>query len=203
MSAQIHNIEQGTPEWRALRAGVPTASSFSKIMAKGQGKVRRDYLLKLAGEVLTGEPAESYSNAAMERGHEMEPQARANYAFIRGVDPVEVGFVTNGRFGCSPDALIGYDGGLEIKSTAPHILIDITLRDRVPPEHKAQIQGGMWVCERGWWDFVAFWPGLAPYVTRIPRDDEYIKELETEANRFIAELDEIVGTMRDRMEVAA
>ena len=54
------------------RAGIPTASEFHTVMAKGKGwrkpNTRKTYLLKLAGEIITGEPMESFTNAHMERG---------------------------------------------------------------------------------------------------------------------------------------
>lgn len=203
MTVKIHDFEQGSPEWFAARCGVPTASMFATVMASGRGgapsKTRQTYLYKLAGEAITGQPAESYTNAAMERGHEMEPEARNLYAFMHDADPVQVGFVTNGRAGASPDALIGERGGLEIKSKAPHLLIDTLMRDQMPPEHMAQVQGCMWVCEREWWDFVAYWPGLPLFVKRIHRDETYIAKLSNAVREFTEELDEVVANIRARM----
>ena len=47
------------------------------VMAKGEGKTRREYMLKLLGERLTGEPSDSYTNQHMERGKLMEGLASA------------------------------------------------------------------------------------------------------------------------------
>ncbi|WP_430430233.1 lambda exonuclease family protein [Oceanicaulis sp.] len=203
MSVQIHDMDQGTPEWFAIRAGRPTASEFSTIMASGRGgapsKTRRTLMLKLAGEILTGEPAESYSNAAMERGHEMEAEARNLYAFMADVEPVQVGFVTNKRPGCSPDALVGERGGLEIKTRAPHLMIDTLLKGEMPPEHMAQVQGCMWVCEREWWDFAAYYRGLPLFTKRIERDEAYIARMASAVAEFTEELDEVVASIRARM----
>ena len=91
----IREMEQGTPEWFAVRMGLPTASQFATIMAKGRSggdsKTRQTYLYKLAGEILTGDPMDSFSNHHMERGHEMEPEARRYYAFMHDVEPQQVG----------------------------------------------------------------------------------------------------------------
>ena len=45
-------IEQGTPDWFECRRGIPTASKFATVMAKGEGKTRSEYMRKLAGEIL-------------------------------------------------------------------------------------------------------------------------------------------------------
>ena len=105
MTLQVFHCEQNSEEWVRARLGIPTASEFKSILAKGEGKMRRTYLHKLAGERLTGEPADSYSNAHMERGHAMEDEARRLYAFMADVEPQRVGFVRNGNVGCLHDAL--------------------------------------------------------------------------------------------------
>jgi hypothetical protein len=157
MAPRIIECEQGTPEWLAARVGIPTASEFSTVMAKGKdgGKslTRKTYMLKLAGEILTGEPMESYSNQHMERGKEQEAEAREAYELMKDADCQQVGFIVNGDKGCSPDSLIGEDGALEIKTALPHIQVERLLKGDLPAEHRAQVQGVMWVAERQWLDF--------------------------------------------------
>ena len=186
------DCEQGTEQWLRERAGIPTASQFSTVLSKGQGNTRRTYLLKLAGERLTGEPMESYSNAHMERGKVMEAEAREAYAFMHDADPQLVGFARRGDAGASPDALVGDSGLLEIKTLLPHLQLDVLDRDRVPPENVAQLQGQLWICEREWVDYVSYWPGLPLFVKRVHRDEEYIKTLADEVQRFNDELAAIV-----------
>ena len=164
------DLEQGSAEWFAARAGIPTASKFATVMAKGEGKTRNEYMRKLAGELLTGEPMDSYTNAHMERGKEMEDEARNTYALIYDAEPQRVGFIRNGNKGGSPDSLIGEDGGLEIKTALPHIQIERLLRNDLPPEHRAQVQGNIWIAEREWWDFVSYWPRLPMMRVRVPRE---------------------------------
>lgn len=188
MSLQIIDCDQNSPEWISARLGIPTASKFATVMAKGEGKTRSEYMRKLAGEIYTGEPSESFSNSHTERGHEFEPLARGEYAFITGNTVKQVGFVRNGNKGASPDSLIGDDGGLEIKTALPHIQIDRLDRDRLPPEYKAQVQGNLWVAEREWWDFVSFWPKLPILNVRVYRDEEYIEAMSDEVDRFNDEL---------------
>src|SRR5882724_3947159 len=142
MAVEVIDCEQGTDSWRKCRLGIPTASRFKTVLASGKdggdSVTRKDYLYRLVGETLTGEPMEEYSNSAMDRGTEMEPEARSYYAFTTGYDLQRVGFIRNGQKGCSPDSLIGADGMCEFKTALPHILIDKLLKGTFPPEHKAQ-----------------------------------------------------------------
>lgn len=190
---RIFDCEQGSPEWHECRRGVPTASCFADILAKGKGITRRKYLYTLAGEILSGECAESYSNVHMERGHVMESEARTLYAFDRDVEPVLCGFMKRGIVGCSPDSLIGERGMLEVKSKLPHLQLEVLERGTLPPEHKAQVQGQLWVSGRDWCDFVSYWPKLPLFVVRAERDDEYIKMLEQEVADFVGELNALVA----------
>lgn len=199
---EIIECEQCSPEWYAARCGLVTASEFATIMRTkgkaedGTSKERRTYMFKLAGEILTGEPAENYQNAHMERGKVMEDEARDLYAFTADTDPTRVGFIRNGAKGCSPDSLIGNDGGLEIKTALPHIQIDRLLRDELPAEHRAQVQGNLWVAEREWWDFVSYWPKLPLLVVRIHRDETFIAKLSAALDQFNTELAETVERIR-------
>jgi hypothetical protein len=197
---QIIECEQGTEAWHTARLGVPTASCFATVMAKGKdggaSKTRADYMRKLAGEILTGEPMDSYTNQHMERGKEWEPDARNLYAFMHDCEPQLVGFIRNGQKGCSPDSLIGNDGGLEIKAALPHIQVERLLADRLPAEHRAQVQGSLWVAEREWWDFTSYCPKLPIFVTREHRDEEYIAKLSAAVDEFNDELAAMVERIR-------
>lgn len=186
---EIFDFDQGTPEWFEARRGIPTASNFAAVLAKGQGKTRRSYLLKLAGEAITGELAEAYTNPHMERGRAMEDEARSLYAFAQDTDPQPVGFMRRGRAGASPDSLIGGDGLVEIKTKLPHLQLDVLDRGKLPTEHVAQVQGQLWISGRQWCDFVSYWPRLPPFIVRVHRDDSYIESLRQSVDEFVAELD--------------
>lgn len=201
---QIIDCEQGTPEWHQCRLGIPTASRFSELLAKGEGKMRAKYLRDLAAEVLRGwVDTDGYTNPHMERGKVMEADARDLYAFSRGVEPLQVGFVRNGRAGASPDALVGDDGGLEIKTALGHIQIDRLVRGTLPSEHVAQVQGNLWITERAWWDFVSYSPDLPPLIVRVERDEEYIAKLAKAVEAFNEELDNIVQSIRTYQDFKA
>lgn len=193
---QVFDFEQGEEEWFRARMGIPTASKFATVMAKGEGKTRSEYMRKLAGEILTGEPQEAFSNGHTDRGNAMEDEARQHYAFVEVAEIQRVGFIRNGNKGASPDSLVGNNGGLEIKTALPHIQIDRLERDRLPPEHKAQVQGNLWLSEREWWDFVSYWPKLPILTVRVYRDEEYIKTMADEIDRFNDELASLVERIR-------
>lgn len=199
---EIITCEQGGPEWAAARLGIPTASEFATVMrtkgkaADGSSKERRTYMHKLIGEILTGEPMESYTNAHMERGKVMEDEARDLYAMLTDVEPERVGFIRNGQKGASPDSLIGTDGGLEIKTALPHIQVDRLLKNELPSEHVAQVQGNIWTAEREWWDFCSYWPKMPLLKVRVHRDDKFIADLSDAVDRFNDELQTVLATVR-------
>lgn len=188
--------------------GIPTASMFGTVLAKGKtagsaSVTRRAYIMKLAGEIITGQPMDNFYSEHTERGHEQEPIARDLYALQTGNQYEQVGFVKEGRRGCSPDCLVGDDGGAEIKSRLAHIQAELLCNGEVPPAHTPQLQGSMWVCKRKWWDFVSFCPKMPLFVCRVMRDEGFIQRLATEVDKFNAELDEAVAQIRARARVAA
>lgn len=200
MTVETFDVEQGTDAWLRCRMGVPTASEFATVMAKGknggESLTRKTYMYKLAGEIVSGEPMESYSNWHMDRGKIMEADAREFYCFTHDVEPVRVGFIKNGNVGCSPDFLIEDEGVAEIKTKLPHLLIELLLKDDFPPEHKAQCQGALWVSERNWVDIVCYWPGVPKLVKRAYRDSGYIAEIKRAVDQFNAELHEVVQRVK-------
>lgn len=199
---KIFDVPQNSPEWHAARCGIATASEFHTVIASGRGggesKTRRSYLLRLAGEIVTGEPAETYSNHHMERGHAMEPEARDFYALMADAELTPVGFIFNEKInaGCSPDSLIGADGVLEIKTKLPHLMIDCLLDGVVPPENKAQLQGILWIAERDWIDLSIYWPKMPRFTKRVGRDEAYIAMLSDKVAEFNSELAHIVNRIR-------
>lgn len=184
----VHNVTQGSPEWSTLRLGIPTASQFSRILTP---KTRRPsasqdaYLCELLAERLTGFPCDAASTDFMLRGSDMEAAAVEAYAFDTDTDPQAVGFVTddNLRYGCSPDRLVGEDGGLEIKclSAKEHVAAIIGLKD---DDHAMQVQGCMWVTGRSWWDLYFYNPVLPKARVRLVRDEDIMAALDAAVPAF-------------------
>lgn len=192
-------MEQRTEEWFAARCGKVTASRVADVIAKtksGYSASRANYLADLVVERLTGKPAATFSNAAMEWGVEQEPAARAAYSAKTGILVEEVGFIdhpTVAMSGASPDGF-AEEGLVEIKcpNTATHL--EYVLAQLPPLKYFTQMQWQMACTGRPWCDFVSYDPRLPErlqlLVVRVPRDDENIAMLETEVAKFLAELDD-------------
>lgn len=211
-------LEQGSPEWHQARCGMVTASRVADVIAKtksGWGASRKNYMAELVAERLTGTPAASFTNAAMQWGIETEPQARAAYIFHTDNDVVPVGFVkhpTISGSGASPDGLVLDTGLIEVKcpNTATHI---DTLREKaVPGKYITQMQWQMACTGRQWCDFVSFDPrmpgDLRLFIRRVERDGKMISELETAVSQFIEEMEQVIldligDTAHERLPVLA
>lgn len=188
----FYDIIQNSPEWYAVRCGVITSSNFSKVMAKGEGKTRRKYMLGLAGERIRGMAGDAFTNDYTKRGHDFEDAALELYKERTGNDAVKVGFIRNGAFGGSPDAVVGEDGGLEIKTRSADLQAELLLDGDVPSEHKAQIMGNLFVSGRAWWDFCSYCPGMPFFHKRVVRDEMYIAGMKRELEKFDEELKQLV-----------
>lgn len=177
----VHDLEQRSPEWFALRLGKPTASAFDKLITptgkpSSQAEAYANFLL---AEWITGQPGGMEPNQWMQRGTDTEPEARAYYELEAGAQCREVGFITTDceRIGCSPDALVDSNGMLEIKVPAPHTHVEYLLSGSLPPKYKPQVQGQLYVAERDWCDFLSYHADMPPVLVRVARDEAFIKEL--------------------------
>lgn len=199
-------IEQGSDAWFKARLGRVTASRVSDVIARtksGYSTSRANYAAQLVAERLTGEVQESYTNGAMQRGIEMEPDAIAAYEFHSDGEVVATGFVPHPSIamtGASPDGLVGDEGLVEVKcpNTATHIE---TLRGQaVPSKYTAQMQWQMACTGRKWCDFVSYDNRMPEdmrlFVKRVERDDAAIKELEKEIVGFLNEVSKTVDELQ-------
>jgi len=192
----ITDIAQGTPEWLALRLGIVTCSELDCLLVEGKGEAgfgvaAFTYMNTLIGERITGEAADPFTgNRHTERGHELEGVARRLYCDSEEVETTEVGIILNHGIGYSPDALVGEEGLTEIKTKLPKLQVDVILGGTIPKEHVAQCQGGLWVSEREWIDFICYWPGMPLFVKRAHRDEAMIRKLTERVKTFYEILDE-------------
>jgi hypothetical protein len=212
-------IEQRSDGWFAERAGKITASRMCDVMVeremgkfksgprKGQTKPQplalANYAHQLAAERLTMKPRKQVRAAALQWGRDVEPAAVAAYQAETGVIVEQCGFFQHPKYdfiGASPDFLVGADGGGEIKSPESSEVHLQTLLTGLPPEHIEQIQGGLWVTGRKWWDFISYHPDfpeeLRIYIQRVERDEEYIQRLEAACLLMEADVQEIINTIQ-------
>ena len=209
MNAPAEPAAQGTGAWLYERCGYITASRFRDVLdftQKGKpGAKRTAYLWEVVIERLTGQPADHYSNAAMEWGTEQEPHSRMAVEAATGYMIEETGFVKHPSLpmiGGSPDGLIDEDGGFESKSPFNSAVHLTTVLQGMPEEHMAQVQGCMWLTGRKWWLFASYDPRMpAPlqlYCQVIDRDAEYIEKLEAAVRVFSDEVAELVDRLAKR-----
>ena len=178
---KIHDIEQRTPEWYALRIGKPTASQFDKVITPKTGKLSaqaRKFACRLIAERLLQEPLDLLDGIeAIERGRALEPDAIAQYEFAEEVETRPIGFITtdDGLIGASPDRLIvGAPAGVEIKCPLLQTHIGYWL-DGTDDAYRPQVQGQLWVCEFERLDFYSYHPQMEAVKRRTHRDEPYIK----------------------------
>ena len=199
-------MDQRTEAWFAARCGRVTASRIADVMARtksGYSASRANYLAQLVCERLTGEVAPSFSNAAMEWGTEKEPEARAAYSAKTGEIVEETGFHKHPTLeaGASPDALVGADGLVEIKSPNSSTMIEYLRTRQIPHKYLLQMQFQMLCTDRGWCDFVAYDPRLGErlqlLIIRVERDPALIAEIEAEVTQFLKELDQTVNELKE------
>ena len=207
-------MKQGSEEWFAARLGIPTASRFGDVMAKGRGNQpsasRKNYMAQLLLERLTGARQETYQNAAMQWGTETEPLAREAYEAETGELVEQVGFVNmvsgTGKIGASPDGLVGEDGLLEIKCPEPAQSLQNALDGEYHKKYHWQVQGQLLVTGRKWCDFVVFDPRLPEpmqyHCTRLGADDSAIAELGVGLDEFCKELDEMETKLKEKYAIA-
>ena len=190
---KIYDFPQCSPEWFKIRCGIPTASNFDRIVtSEGKpSKQMQKYLYKVAGEYITGIPEETYQNAAMLRGIDMEQEARSLYELINNVSVQQVGFCVGEpdiEYGCSPDGLVGDKGMIEIKCPSLAVHVGYLLDGKLPTDYIQQVQGELLVTGREWNDFISYYPGIKPLIVRVERDEKFITALRVELEIFCQEL---------------
>ena len=179
---RIIECEQGTPEWLQARLGIPSASSYAKLVTTtGKASAQATaYINQLVAERITGEPTFFQVTDPMQRGMDLEPQARTAYEMETGNLVIQVGFLMHDTLqaGASPDGLIGQNGGLEIKCPSAHTHVEYLRDGDLPIKYFQQVQGCLWISGRDWWDFMSYHPKMEPLIVRVFRDEEFIKALE-------------------------
>jgi hypothetical protein len=204
----VSTVEQRSPEWFALRAGILTASNAGDMTAKvktGEAAARRDLRLRLVLERLTGQPVESgFTSAEMQRGIDLEGAARSAYEAATGELVEQVGFVKSLALpiGCSPDGVINdFQGGVEIKCPKSTTHLGYWRAGILPAEYAGQILHTLYLTGAEWWDFASFDPRFpAPlqlFLVRTYANDVDLAAYERTLLAFLAEVD------REYADVAA
>ena len=194
---KIHNFEQRTPEWIEIKSGKMSASNVETIIANGKGL--ETYIYNLMAEYYSSAEKENYINADMQRGIDLEPEAKIEFQFYTGLDIKEVGCVElNEYILASPDGLIGDDGLIEIKCPNDSIYFKLLLSNNIKPEYIAQMQMQMYVTDRQYCYFVSYNPNFEKslYIKKINRDEEMIDKLKKGLERGTQLIKEIKENFR-------
>ena len=201
----IHEMEQRSDEWHAVRVGKITGTSFT-TMANGKKDTIEKLCLQTAAEKLTGRSCESgYTNAAMENGCETEALGRQAYEATQLVHVAEVGFIELDEYiGCSPDGMVG-DGGFELKCPMAHTHLGYLLDpETLPKKYKWQVQGFLWVTGRAWIDVVSFNELFPPdkqlLIVRVLPDADAFEKLEAGADYCRKRIAEILNGVTDGVQ---
>lgn len=177
---KVITVDQRTPEWFQARVGRLTGSAAAEMLAtikSGEAAARRDLRVRLVVERLTGQPQEDgYTNAAMQRGIDKEPDALAAYEALTGLMAWPVGFLGHDDMmaGCSPDGLVDEGNGvLELKCPKSATHLSYLKADRIPALYMPQLTHNLWITGAVWCDFVSF-------------DDRFPAELQIVRHRLLA-----------------
>lgn len=185
------DVEQNSEEWKNLRLGRFTASTFADLFLAKTTKGYQNAIIKVAYERVTGESQESYSNKWMARGHEMEPFARENYELFTFNSLENGGFHEYSDFvGASPDAkIVGVNAGIEIKCPSFRIYNEYLETQKLPKDHFWQVHGQM-LCTG--WDYIDYMPYLSPklkqILIRVDRNEAVLSQLKTQLEISINEV---------------
>jgi len=196
----VDNIEQLSEQWFKLRAGNPGASSFDKIVtSKGAPSTQyKKYLYQLVGESILGDKIETYTNAAMQRGTELEPEARELFEMINDIEVKQVGLCfpnEERKYHASLDGLLD-DSGLEIKCPLIQTHIGYLLGNKLPTEYIQQVQGSMLVTGFNSYWFMSYYPGIKPFIIKVERDEKFIEKLRVALDDFCMELVMLVKKLK-------
>lgn len=195
---RISTAIQGTTDWLTQRIGVVTASNFSKVFTTaGKVSTSRDGLInQLIAENLLQKPTETFKSEAMQRGNDLEPDARAVAELMLNVDIQEVGLIKMDDYeiGCSVDGLFN-DTGIEIKCPNASTHIAYLRKGKLPTIYTQQVQGAMLILDLSEYWFLSYHPDLDPLLIKVKRDDKLLKLAEP----LLIETAEIIKTETEKL----
>lgn len=193
-----HKVDQGTDEWFRARLGLITASNFDKVITPtGKNSSQVTGLVnKAVAEILTGEPIDSYTSQAMERGKDLESDAFNFLSFAHGFNFEKVGLIEAVNnvgeslgYGCSPDGFCESEKiGLELKCPLAHTHVAYLRSGVLPSEYLLQVQGSMLVTGFDKWIFCSYHPLMQSLVVEVERDEEIIEKLRSGLNSAVLEV---------------
>lgn len=194
---------QGSIDWQIARSGIPTASEMDAIVTPEfrarTGETPKTYLARKVAEAWTGGPIASLNVFDVEQGRLLEEEAVPWFELEHETTVQRVGLITtdDGRVGCSPDGLIGDDGGIEIKCPTMPVHINYLLKGVLPPDYAAQVHGSMFVTGRKWWKFLSYCRRMPPLLLHIERDEAIQERLGEAIMKFLEQFDAAMARLTE------
>ena len=191
----VHNFEQGSEAWHQIKLGRFSGTTFKNLQSTKSTASYQDAIMNVVAQILTGEKEETFFNDTMQRGIDLEPEGAEIYESIFDVETQEVGFCEpdedieyHDYVGVSPDRLVGKEGGLEIKCPKANTFFKYIKSNKLPSEYRWQVQGCLFITGRKWWDFMAYYPGLKPFIIRVYPDIEMHDKIDQEIKIAVEEV---------------
>lgn len=200
-------LEQGSDAWLDARRGLMTASELNLILTPtlklANNEKTRAHAYELAAQRISGYTEPSYIGDNMLRGWADETRARDLYSEHRA-PVVEIGGMCRDfgafKLWCSPDGLVGEDGGIECKSRIQKHHIRTVADNEVPDEHKLQLQAFLLVSGRSWVDYISYSGGLPMWIIRVEPDPVVQSAIIEACGAFETKVQEVMEKYAERVD---
>lgn len=201
-------IQQNSLDWYKLRAGIPTASCFDKIITKKTwlpSSQMDGYANQLIAERILKRPIETnYKVPALEWGNAHEADAIAAYEYQTDNEIKNGGFfVTDDmKVGASPDARVFKGNNLiglcEMKCPMnPAVHVEFLLMQQMNPDYVPQVQGQMFVSDLEWVDWVSYHPEMPLAIVRTYRDPKFQALFKTALEQFLEIMEKKIARLNE------
>lgn len=196
----IIDCVQGSQEWHEARIGRFTASDAKTIASMGKGL--ETLAMEKAAEILTNRQKDSFSTTDMDRGRDLEAEARNAYELETGIVVRQVGFYVHDdmdRVGCSPDGEVEKDGLVEIKCPSDVVYARYLYDGVIDPKYIAQMQYQMWVAGKKYNDYTVYNPNFARSIkiVRIKPDEKLLSKITEGVTIGITLVDQILSKIKE------
>ena len=189
-------MKQRSPEWFARRRFRITGSRFGDVMAKPTTKRYQNYLDDIVDGIMGVPDFDDGPKPWFDHGKNWEARALRMYEWETGRDTGQVGFLVHPDYyfiGASPDFVECVNGVGEIKSRKSLSAFTRAEEKGLTPEHRAQVQGEMWVAGADYCRFVNYYQNEAGTkrllsICTVEPDLEYHQKLEAACLSFWAEI---------------
>jgi len=193
---------QGDPLWHEARIDSIGGTGISKIITtKGiRSKSREDYLIEKASQRITRKTKKIFQSYEMAWGHTYEPEARALFEFVYGIELSQCAMIFADD---KKDSHISPDGfnlekevGWETKCPQLKEFKATVDGNKLPTKHILQIQSSLALTGWDTWFFMSYFPGLKPFIIQVSRDESLIQIIKAEIRIFNRDLEKLITKLK-------